>query len=220
MKNFSLIIAIFAFLMVVSCQNDTTPPSVEPVNEPIENEVVNSTQPADSIVVSNELSDNDSEEVTDANTSIQLSHQKVNAKAKIENKEEKLAVDKEQTIKTAEDLSGELNNEVNRQANPDNYNGVAEIDSKSDVKLVPVFTDAELNNYFVQVAIKVRKMSKSELGQIFPSTETIYIVQHEGLYKYCMGKFESEAEAVAYKKQIDKKYNFQDTQVVTFKQAW
>lgn len=220
MKTYSLIIAIFASLMVVSCQNETPQPTVEPVNESAENVVVNSSPAVDSDVVTNELSNNDNEGIIEEVKYEEVSQKNDKNEAKLDEKQVKPVEDKEETIVTAEDLSGELDNEVNRQANPDNYNGVADIDTKSSINLVPVFSEKDLNSYYVLIAIKVHKMSKSELSQLFPSSESVYVIQNEGLYKYCLGKFETEAEALSYKKDIDKKYSFKDSQVVTFKQAW
>lgn len=220
MKTYSLFIAIFASLMVVSCQNDTPQPSAEPVNESAENVVVNSSPAVDSDVVTNELSNNDNSKVKESNKTKKVSNYTEKATAKLEKKQSKGSEEKQEVVKTAEDLSGELDNEVNRQANPDNYNGVAKIDSNSNINLVPVFSEKDLNKYYVQVAVKVRKMSKAKLAQVFLSTEPVYVVQNEGLYKYCLGKFDTEAEATAYKKEVDKKYNFKDSQVVTYKQAW
>lgn len=218
MKTISLLLVIFAFLTVVSCKNDTTP-QAEKIIDVVENEVVIVPSTMDSSVIIAEVPKDDKEE-----EEVQTKTDKVSSTAstqtKLTKKQITEVISEEEAIKTAEDLSGELNNEVNRKANPDNYNGVKEIDTIVNVMLVPVYSEPDLNKYFVQVAVKVHKMSRVELGKIFPSNEAVYILQHEGLYKYCLGKFDTENEAANYKKDIDKKYKFKDTQVVTFQQAW
>ncbi len=127
---------------------------------------------------------------------------------------------KSKTIKTSKDLGNIMDEEVNRQANPDNSNGIAEIKSDSDIKLIPVFTDADKAKYYVQVIVKVHKMSKSELSKVFSDSQKVYIVNYQGLYKYCVGQFNTEKEAKAYKTKTDKKYGFKGSQVVTYKEAW
>jgi hypothetical protein len=237
MKTIKLFFAIAFLASVLSCQNETsnTESNAEEKNvevnaskevkedvKEVDNSAENGAVVEDNIVSEKENEKTKPDEVV-AETKVEKKVEKSSADVKKANIDEANNTDKEKVkeeIKTAEDLSGELNNKVNRQANPDNYNGVAEPESESDVNVVPVYTDDQLDNYFVQVLIKVHKLSKSELMNTFNSKEKVYVVQNEGLYKYCLGNFEDEADANAYKKEIDKKYKFEDTQVVTFKQAW
>ncbi len=229
MRTNRFFIAIVILLFITSCQNDTV--SEDKLKEQENQEIIavtddvdttlNVTQDSNTVDTVGNI-ENEKVETPTKNTSkkknINISSNKIKKEEKKHPDESNKAT--EENIKTAEDLSGELNNKVNRKVNPDNYNGVSEPESESDVNLVPVFTEDQLDNYFVQVLVKVHKLSKSEIVSYFKNKEKVYVVQNEGLYKYCLGNFETEGEAQAYKKEVDKKYNFKNIQVVTFKQAW
>jgi len=121
---------------------------------------------------------------------------------------------------TAEDLEKEVNVKVARVANPDNDNENFEIKEDASLIVVPVLTAEDKAKYYVQFKIKVSKISKSDLSRFFPDTQKIYVVQHQGLYKYCVGQFDNEEDAKVYKKMVDKEFGFKSSEVATYSDAW
>jgi len=121
---------------------------------------------------------------------------------------------------TAADLEKEVNQKVNRVVNPDNDNGSFEIKEDATISVIPVITAEDKGKYYVQFKIKVSKLSKSDLSKFFPDSQKIYVVQHQGLYKYSVGQFDNEEDAIEYKKQVDKEFGFKNSEVTTYSDAW
>jgi len=145
-------------------------------------------------------------------------------KEKVETVEEKIDKKDEGKINMREETAADLENEVNvkvaRAANPDNDNGSFEIKEDATINIVPVLSAEDKAKYYVQFKIKVSKISKADLSRFFPDTQKIYVVQHQGLYKYCVGQFDNENDAKVYKKQVDKEFGFKNSEVATYSDAW
>ncbi len=121
---------------------------------------------------------------------------------------------------TAEDLESEVEKKVNIVINPDNDNGNFEIKEDATIDVVPILTDADKAKYYVQFTIKVNKISKADLSKFFPDSQKIFVVQHQGLYKYCVGQFDDEEKAKAYKVKVDKEFGFKHSEVTNYSDAW
>ena len=213
----SIIIGVFTFAIMTSCLQD------EAVNE--QDEVVIEDNYAITID-SNSKSTNSIDTLSSSEPQQQTQNQSssnqktinVNSDNKSSNIDPKDNAAEE--LATAEDLEAEMKNKVNRNVNPDNQNGVADIDKESYINLIPVYSATDKSKFYVQFATKVHKISKSDLAKIFKDTQDIYVIQNQGLFQYCVGQFEDEATANNYKKKADKEFGFKDSQVVSFKQAW
>ncbi len=230
MRMFKLLFLAFCGFIIAGCQNDNTTNNDDVDTNSNVSAVVNTEKQTNTADTLSNMAAQDTIAPINATADKNVSktqivsksqnEEKISSKAKTKKIDKPIEPTKKEAVETAEDLSAELNNEVNRQANPDNYNGVAEVKKEYNVNLIPVFSDADLAKYYVQVAIKVHKLSNDELSKMFSDSETVYVVQFEGLYNYCLGKFDKESQANDYKKQVDKKYKFKDTEVKTYKQAW
>jgi hypothetical protein len=203
-----------SFLVLVSCANDPAPHLEDiDVNHQLEIEV-DSTVPSGS----GEKSLDKDTIVSDLAKSQTSSNTNAKQKANAENSS--LSSLDQEEVRTADNLEGELNNKVNRKANPDNYNGTGSLNTESRIELVPIFKEEEKEKYYVQFLVKVHKLSKQELEKVFPDSQRVYVVQYHGLYNYCLGQFDTESAANTHKSVVEKKFSLKDAQVVTYKEAW
>lgn len=124
-------------------------------------------------------------------------------------------------IKLAQDIDKMIHDKVNKNPNPDNYNG--QIDDKNGssygFNIVPVINDEDMGFYYLQFFESPSKLSKDALRK-YRITEDIYVVSHEGVFKYCITKSKTEAESKALKAKIAKKYKLKNLTVETFGEAF
>jgi len=209
--NSKLFFLFFSLLVFLSaCQQN------ESANT---DDVVSSDVPVADFVVENDSTTPEYIENTD-NSSEQL---QANRKTDSNEDTQEIASTKEQIskeISTAADLELEMNNKVNKNVNPDNYNGISEIKNESHILVIPVYSDADKAKYYVHFATNVHKYSKTDLAKIFKDTQEVYVIQNQGLFQYCLGQFELEDAANNFKLEVDKKFGFKDSQVVNFEEAW
>lgn len=216
MKLLNILVLVLIVIFVTSCQNDV---KVENENQPII--VVKDTSLLEAI------SDKEPAKVEKKETKKAVVKKKkkvVKSNDSGENSIAEVEEIKEGEInmreETAADLEKEVNQKVNRVVNPDNDNGSFEIKEDATISIVPVLTAEDKGKYYVQFKIKVTKMSKSDLAKFFPNSQKIYVVQHQGLYKYCVGQFDNEEDAIEYKKQVDKEFGFKNSEVTSYSDAW
>jgi hypothetical protein len=201
-----------------SCQSDAPKEVVEEViieTEVIEDTVMHRTYTADS------NSEGDGQMV-EKNTIQKSINKNMPSQSQLKAVKEKVESDAQAKSEpaTAQDIDNELNTGINRKMNPDNYNGVNELKNESKVELIPIISDTDKSKFYVQFAEKPTKMSKSDLLKISSKLQKVYVINHLGVYKYCVGKFETEAEASAYKMKVPAEFGLKNTQVSTFADAW
>jgi len=222
MKILNISIVLLLIFLVSSCQNDV---KVEKEDQPII--VVDDTNITESISIKEHVEEKDVPQKVVVKTKAKAAVITNEKAEKIDKKEiDKKEIDKKDEgeinmrEETAADLENEVNVKVARVANPDNDNGSFEIKEDATIAIVPVLTAEDKAKYYVQFKIKVSKMSKADLSRFFPDTQKIYVVQHQGLYKYCVGQFDVEEDAKTYKKQVDKEFGFKNSEVATYSDAW
>jgi hypothetical protein len=218
MKNIYLIFGIILWF-VASCANDPEP--------------LKSTETLDSIVepiaastgdISPEKQDASNPQVSTASDSKQEMSKEKETKAK--SADSPKADKKSQTTEevnqdvTAEDIDSQLNNKVNTRVNPDNANATTEVQKMKLVNLIPVYSEKDKAKYYVQFCEKARKATQKELVAKLAENERVYVVEHLGLYKYCLGQFDSQEQAQQFKLKIDKQYGLKDTEVVSYSNSW
>ncbi len=212
--NSKLFFLVFSLLVFLSaCQQN------ESANT---DDVVSSDVPVADFVVENDSAKSEYIENTDNSDN---SKEQLQANSKIDSNEDtqEIPSTKEQIskeISTAADLELEMNNKVNKNVNPDNYNGISEINNESHILVIPVYSDADKAKYYVNFATNVHKYIKTDLAKIFKDTQEVYVIQNQGLFQYCLGQFEFKDAADNFKLEVDKKFGFKDSQVVNFEEAW
>lgn len=217
-KHYKSFIYIFLVLGLVSCQNDVKEETTEVVTFDtvvVEKTIVNDKPQEDN----NEIS----EEIKKEAAVVKVEEPEVEQEEEQMTEEEIVKEHEREELlreETAEDLESELSKKVNVAANPDNDNGAFEIKEDAQITVVPILTDADKAKYYVQFTIKINKISKVDLSKFFPDTQKIYVVQHKGLYKYCVGQFDDEKTAADYKKIADKEFKFTKSEVATYSEAW
>ncbi len=187
------------------------------IEKPIDNAPVESTndtvfdEPAEDAVVKSDV--------------VEVDNQKKVTKTKVvSHADKKVDISDEQPVEKKEEVvlseSLDLKTKRNVKYNPDNANAPVEIEEKSSITLIPIFSDDDLAKYYVQFKESPSKMSKKDVEALLKNDHKVYVVSHQGLYKYCVGKSDSEAEAKAFKKKFDKLHSKTKTTVVTYKSAW
>ncbi len=212
-KYLYIVLIVAVAFIASSCQNDA--------KEEIEESIVI----VDSSLIDNSEIDNNTEikekKVVEKKPSIKdapVIYQKEETIIEVEPEEDKDVLDLRE--ETSKDLEKEDNKKVNIVVNPDNDNSAFEIKEDATITVVPILSAQDKAKYYVQFTIKISKISKADLATYFPESQKIYVVQHLGLYKYCVGQFDKEEEAVAYKTIADKEFNFKKSEVATYSDAW
>ena len=221
MKELNVLIIFLIVFVLTSCQNDVKTDVVE------KSVVVEDTSNIETSVGENKENENIVEkklDIKESKKSKELEKKPVIVEEIKEKEVKEVIKPKKGEInmieETAEDLEKEVNVKVARVVNPDNDNGSFEIKEDATITVVPVLTAEDKGKYYVQFKIKVSKISKSDLAKFFPESQKIYVVQHQGLYKYCVGQFDNEEDAKAYKKKVDKEFGFKSSEVASYSDAW
>jgi len=218
-KSFIYILLVLGF---VSCQNDAKEENTEVIvldTVVVEKTIVSNIPQEDN----NEISDEIKKEAAVIEDVVKVEEPPVVEMEEQMTEEEIVKEHEREELlreETAEDLESELSKKVNVAANPDNDNGAFEIKEDAQITVVPIITDADKAKYYVQFTIKINKISKVDLSKFFPDTQKIYVVQHKGLYKYCVGQFDDEKTAADFKKIADREFKFTKSEVATYSEAW
>lgn len=125
-----------------------------------------------------------------------------------------------QQLEKAKDVDDQLGTKVNKAKNPDNMNGSEDVDVQSNITLVPVISEADKAFYYVQILESPTKLAKNYFDKYFKSKQEVYVISEGGVYKYCVGKYKTEAEAKSYVTEVKTKYKFKKATVVSFSQSW
>lgn len=120
--------------------------------------------------------------------------------------------------KTSEDIDELIKAGVNTEKNPDNYAG--EWDENLDKnRYVPIITEADKELYRVQIFVSPNKLPNQKLQKQYPFLDTVYVVFHDGLYKYCVGKYNTKEDAEKQAK-ILKEKGIKDYKVTNYSAAF
>ena len=226
LKSVFLGIVVIAIGSTTACINDSevaegNATDAVVVEKSIDNAPVESTNDANN----DAAFDESTEDAIVKSDIVEVDDQKKVTKTKaVSHADKKTDVSDEEPVEKKEDVvlseSLDLKTKRNVKYNPDNANAPVEIEEKSSITLVPIFSDDDLGKYYVQFKESPSKMSKKDVEALLKNNHKVYVVSHQGLYKYCVGKSNSEAEAKAFQKEFIKLHSKSKTTVVTYKSAW
>jgi hypothetical protein len=130
----------------------------------------------------------------------------------------KSETEKKQEPKTSEDIDELIKAGINTNKNPDNYSGKwdEELDKN---RYVPIISEADKKLYRIQIFVSPNKLPNQKLQKEYPFLDTIYVVYHEGLYKYSVGKYSNKDEAENQAK-ILKGKGIKEYKVTNYSTAW
>ena len=146
------------------------------------------------------------EKVVDASSTVQTGETKEKEPAKVEE------------VYVSDEL--DLSVDRNQQYNPDNANAILDLEKGSNITIIPIFTEKDLGMYYVQFKESARKLNKAELASLLNQECKVYIVNHQGLYKYSVFQSDNEISAQAAKKIFDGNCGNHKSVVTTYKSDW
>jgi len=133
-------------------------------------------------------------------------------------KEEKKVISKEEEIYLSAEL--DLSVDRNQQYNPDNANALLDLERESKITIVPIFSEKDLGLYYVQFLESAIKLNKSDLATYLNQECKVFVVFHQGLYKYSVFQSENEENAKAAMKIFDSNCGDNESSVTTYKSDW
>lgn len=208
MKNYYLIIILIISSIIISaCQSDQDnndaekPPSID--------EISNSKSSENTIV--KDSTEIDKKEKPDKTNKEIISEEEQEEKIKKEAAE----------LRRAKDIDELIPSLVNTKINPDNLNMAFETKRKdSYVDLFPLLFENEKTSYHIQFLVSVNKYSIQKLEKIFADSVIVYVTSHKGLYKYSIGKFDSQDEARAKINDYKTKHDLEDAVIAYYGEAF
>ena len=133
-------------------------------------------------------------------------------------KKETKKVEKKELIKLSESI--DLDTDRNQSYNPDNANAPIKIEKDDNLKLKPIFSDADLSKYYVVFKESHAKINRKDVSKLIKTNQIVYIANYQGIYKYCVGQSKTENEAKAFKAKFDAEQGKTSSIVATFLSAW
>jgi len=185
MKNYYIIILILiTSTIIAACQSDQQNSDAEKL--PSIDEISNSNSLENTIV--KDSSENDITKTSESTIKKNIS----------EEEKEEIIKKEAAELRKAKDIDELIPTLVNTKINPDNLNMAFETKRKNSyVDLFPLLFENEKTSYHIQFLVSVNKYSIQKLEKIFKDSVIVYVTSHKGLYKYSIGKFDSQDEARA-----------------------
>lgn len=220
LTNITLAISIILFFSFSACINDNEIINEESTENAIidESQIIFEDKKVEELKTTEIIVDTVIKETKIEKPTIKTQPKKNNKEEVLEAKKEISKAEREEEIRLSESI--DLSTDRNQSYNPDNANAPIELEEDNSIELKPIFSAKDLEKYYVVFKESHAKISRKELSKLLKKNQIVYVVNHQGIYKYSVGKSENENDANIFKTTFDKEQGNTSSIVSTFSSAW
>ncbi len=219
LTNLTLALSIILFFTLTSCINDSEVITEETLeNTSTESTITEQAEAKTEEVKEIEVVEEKVIEKEVEESVIKAQPKDIEKKEILKVKKEVKIVEKKEEVKLSESI--DLTTDRNQSYNPDNANAPVELEDDNSIELKPIFSDSDMGKYYVVFKESHAKINRKDISKLVKTGQKVYVANHQGIYKYCVGQSENENDAKAYKIKFDKEQGNNSSTVSTFSSAW